>query len=304
MANVRILVHAKSCTDERLQSAVHKARKQGHRVEVRVMWEAADVERLTAEAVREASEGRIECIVAGGGDGTVNKVFAAACAAGLPPGCSLAVIPLGTGNDFARAADIPIDDIEAALEIALAAEPRSIDAGQLDGRMFVNAVSGGFGSRVTVETDPGLKERLGALAYAITGIARFLELSASKGRFRAEGFEWEGEFLALGVGNGRSAGGGIPLCADALLDDGLLDLTIIHALDRTERHEAFSHLLHEGAAGLLSSLVSARSPWIEFESDEDLNVNLDGEPLLLKSFRVEVLPGALPVRLGKSAAIS
>ena len=304
MASVRILLHGKACIDERLRKAVRNARKQGHCVEVRVMWEAADTERLVSCALDAASRGEIDCIAAGGGDGTVSRVFAAVHAQGLPPECSLAVIPLGTGNDFARAAAIPIDDIEAALEVALTGEARLIDLGRVDGRLFVNAVSGGFGSRVTVETDPGLKQRLGALAYAITGIARFLELSANRGRFRAEGFEWEGEFLALAIGNGRSAGGGIPLCADALLDDGLLDLTIVHALDKTERHEAFSHLLHEGAAGLLSSLVSARSPWIEFESDEDLHVNLDGEPTVLKSFRVEVVPGALPVRLGKSAAVS
>ena len=304
MAGVRILLHGKSCADERLREAVRKARKRGHRVEVRVMWEATDTERLVSHAIRAARKGKIDCIAAGGGDGTVSRVFAAVHTTGLPPGCSLAVIPLGTGNDFARSADVPADDIEAALDIALSAAPRPIDAGQLDGRMFVNLVSGGFGSRVTVETNPGLKERLGGLAYAITGIARFLELSACRGRFRAEGFEWEGDFLALAIGNGSSAGGGVPLCPEALLDDGLLDLTIVQTLDSTERQEAFSHLLHEGAAGLLSAMVTARSPWVEFESDEDLHVNLDGEPLVLRSFRVEVLPGALPVRLGKSAAVS
>lgn len=303
MAGVRILLHGKSCADERLREAVRKARIQGHNVEVRVMWEGADTERLVTAAIRAASNGKIDCIAAGGGDGTVNRVFAAVHAAGLPPQCSLAVIPLGTGNDFARSAGVPADDIEAALEIALHGAPRAIDAGQLNGQLFVNLVSGGFGSQVTVETDPGLKQRLGRLAYAITGIARFLELSASHGRFRAEGFEWEGDFLALGIGNGCSAAGGIPLCPDALLDDGLLDLTIVHTLDPGERQEAFSNLLHEGTAGLLNSMVTTRSPWVEFESREDFHVNLDGEPLVLRSFRVEVLPAALPVRLGLSATV-
>jgi diacylglycerol kinase family enzyme len=101
--------------------------------------------------------------------------------------------------------------------------------GFVDGRMFVNLVSGGFGSRVTVETDPKLKERLGGLAYAITGIAHFAELSDNHGRFHAEGFSWEGRFLAMAIGNGRQAGGGIQLCPNALIDDGLLDLTILPA---------------------------------------------------------------------------
>src|SRR5690606_21226096 len=162
--------------------------------------------------------------------------------------------------------DIPIDDIEAALDIALTAEPHRIDAGQLDGRLFVNAVSGGFGSQVTVETDPGLKERLGGLAYAITGIARFLELSPSHGRLRADAVAGGAAFLARAVGTGRRCGGGTPLCPDAPLNDGPRDLSIAHALDKPDRQEASSHLLHGGAAGLLKSLVTARSRWIEFES--------------------------------------
>ncbi len=56
----------------------------------------------------------------------------------------------------------------------------------VNGRLFVNLVSGGFGSRITVETDPRLKQRLGGLAYAIAGISRFAELAENRGMFRAE----------------------------------------------------------------------------------------------------------------------
>ena len=110
--------------------------------------------------------------------------------------------------------------------------------------------------------------------------------------------------MAVAIGNGRQAGGGVPLCPDALIDDGLLDLMILPELDRTARLDVFSHLLREGAAGIRAELVTTRSPWIEFESDDDLNVNLDGEPVLLKRFRVECRQHALPVRLGKSPLLS
>ena len=56
--------------------------------------------------------------------------------------------------------------------------------GLLNGKPFINLVSGGFGSRVTVETDPELKRRLGGLAYLLTGISRFAKLSANRGSFR------------------------------------------------------------------------------------------------------------------------
>ena len=153
--------------------------------------------------------------------------------------CSLGILPLGTANDFAHSAGVPIKDLTAALRLAASAPRRSIDVGFVNGRLFVNLVSGGFGSRVTVETDPKLKQRLGGLAYAITGISHFAELSENRGIFRAEEFSWEGHFLAVAIGNGRQAGGGISLCPNALIDDGLLDLMVLPAMDRAARLESF-----------------------------------------------------------------
>jgi lipid kinase YegS len=304
VTTLRIILHGKAAGDVRLRTAVHALRKEGRRIEVRVTWEAGDAARLTREAVAEAAAEKIDCIVAGGGDGTINEVFAAAHEAELPDRCSLGVIPLGTANDFARSAGIPTQDTIAALRIAASAPPRRIDAGLLNGRLFVNLVSGGFGSRVTVETDPKLKQHLGGLAYAITGISRFAELSESEGVFRADGFSWAGRFFALAIGNGRHAGGGIPLCPNALIDDGLLDLMIMPVIDRAARLDAFTRLLREGAAGIRAQLVTARSTWFEYESDHELNVNLDGEPVLLQRFRIECRPRALPVRLGENALLS
>lgn len=304
MATIRVILHGKAASDARLRAAVHALREDGHVVDVRVTWEPGDATRLTGEAVTHAGLPKIDCIVAAGGDGTINEVFAAAHAAGLPEGCFLGIIPLGTANDFAHAVAVPIADITAALRIAASAPPRLIDVGLLNDRLFVNLVSGGFGSRITIETDPKLKQRLGGLAYAVTGIAHFSELSENRGMFRGEDFSWQGPFLALAIGNGRQAGGGIPLCPDALIDDGLLDLTILPAMDRPARLDAFSHLLREGAASIRNKLVTTRSRWIEYQSDHDLNVNLDGEPAVLSCFRVECCRRALPVRLGESALLS
>lgn len=305
MAAIRIILHGKAAGNPGVRTAVQALRQDGRAVEVRVTWEAGDAARLTSEAVAEAGAGRIDCIVAGGGDGTINEVFAAAHAFCLPPECALGVLPLGTANDFARATRIPVRDLTAALQLAARARPRPIDLGLLNGRPFVNVVSGGFGSRVTVETDPELKRRLGGLAYVLTGISRFAELSASRGSFRAEGgFTWEGRFAAVAIGNGRQAGGGVPLCPEALIDDGLLDLTILPELDHAARLDAFSRLLKQGASSIRAELVTTRSSWIEYESQDDLNVNLDGEPMVAKHFRVECLRHVLPVRLGDSALLS
>ena len=304
MERIRIILHGKAAGNAGVRAAVHSLRQVGHSIEVRVTWEQGDAARMTAEAVAEAGAGKISRIVAGGGDGTIKEVFGAAYKAGLPKECCLGVLPLGTANDFAHSTRVPLQDLTAALQLAASASPRWIDMGLLNGDPFINLVSGGFGSRVTVETDPELKRRLGGLAYVITGISRFAELSASRGSFHAEGFSWKGPFVALAIGNGRQAGGGVPLCPDALIDDGLLDLMILPELDRTARLAAFSRLLREGAAGIRAEQVTTRSSWIEFESDADLNVNLDGEPALLNRFRVECRQRTLPVCLGESALLS
>ncbi len=304
MATIRIILHGKAAGNTGVRAAVNTLRNDGHAVEVRVTWEPGDAARLTAEAVAEAAGGKIDCVVAGGGDGTINEVFGAAYTAGLPARCCLGVLPLGTANDFAHSAAIPLGDLTAALQLAARAAPQWIDVGLLNGKPFVNVVSGGFGSKITVETDPQLKRRLGGLAYAITGISHFAELSANRGRFRAEDFSWEGPFVAVAIGNGRQAGGGVPLCPDALIDDGLLDLMILPELDHAARLAAFSHLLRDGAAGVRGELITTRRSWIEFESDDDLNVNLDGEPVLLKRFRVECRQRILPVCLGESPLVT
>ena len=87
-------------------------------MEVRVTWEPGDAARLTAEAVAEGDQGKIDRIVAGGGDGTINEVFAAAYAAGLSGECALGILPLGTANDFAHSTGVPVNDLTAALLLA------------------------------------------------------------------------------------------------------------------------------------------------------------------------------------------
>ena len=256
MAGIRIILHGKAAGDARVRTAVHDLRLDGHLVEVRVTWEPGDAARLTTAAVAEAgAAAKINSIVAGGGDGTINEVFAAAYAAGLPAGCSLGILPLGTANDFAHSASIPLEDPTAALQ--LAERPAALDRYGASQRQAVHKpCHRRFRLTVTVETDPELKRRLGRLAYLLTGISHFPELSANHGSFRAEDFSWEGRFVAVAIGNGRQAGGGVPLCPDALVDDGLLDLMILPELDRAARLDAFSRLLREGAAAIRAELVT------------------------------------------------
>ncbi len=226
-----LILNGKSADDDGVRQAVHTLCDSGVPLQVRVTWEAGDASRLVDEAMAVG----VATVVAGGGDGTLSAVATALArstrdANELP---ALALVPLGTANDFAAAAGIP-DDPLAALELARDAEPRSIDLLRIgcgeEAHWCANLASGGFGTDVTVETHETLKDLLGGLAYVITGLGKLGHIEPQHARFNGPGFEWSGEFIALGIGNGRQAGGGQALCPDAMIDDGLLDLTIIPPL--------------------------------------------------------------------------
>ena len=109
-----------------------------------------------------------------------------------------------------------------------------------------------------------------------------------EGRFTGPDFAWEGTFWAMAVGNGCQAGGGIPLCPKARLDDGLLDLSVLPELPEAERAEKLGALLKEGMPALEREIVYQQLPWIEVEVPSGLHVNLDGEPIRREKIRFEV----------------
>ena len=252
MARVRIILHGKAAGNTGVRAAVHKLRQDGHSVEVRITWGTGGCRpHMTEEAIAKTGGDKINCIVAGGGDGTINEVFGAASAVGLPEECCLGVLPLGTANDFAHSTGVPLQDLTAALQLAASGSPQRIDLGLLNGKPFVNLASGGFGSRVTVETDPELKATIGVdwpmCSPASRALRNWQQITAAFVRKVSHGRDASWPLRSAMAGRLE---GGVPLCPDALIDDGLLDLMILPELDHAARLEAFSHLLREGAAAI------------------------------------------------------
>ncbi|QCI11509.1 lipid kinase YegS [Pseudomonas putida] len=283
-----LILHGKQAANDQVREAVGALRERGGTIDVRVTWEAGDAQRLVGEALAAG----YQRIVAGGGDGTLRDVAEAMGLANTQ--ASLALLPLGTANDFARAAGVPL---EPAAALALLEQPaRAVDLGQVGEQLFLNMATGGFGSQVTANTSEDLKKVLGGAAYLFTGLSRFSELQPAEVELQGEGFHWQGQLLALGIGNGRQAGGGQVLCPDAVVDDGLLDIAILPA--------------PQDVVGTLRDLlagdglfVRARLPWVEIKSSQGLDINLDGEPLQASSMRFAALPGALRLHLPADSAL-
>ncbi len=275
-----------------MRLAVARVRDAGHEVLVRVTYEPQDVARFVGEAL--CAQPRPDVIVAGGGDGTLNQVVAALLAADAgPDDVAVGVLPLGTANDFAAGLALPAEDPAAALAICAEGEIRTIDAARVNERVFINLATGGTVTQITREADPRAKRLLGGAAYLVAGASHIGRLSPSKARFSADGFSWEGDFLAMAIGNGRLAGGGVALCPEARLDDGLLDLSLFPQPDADHVLGLLSRMLSETEAPLESYAETARFSSLTVESDAQLSLNLDGEPMSADRLKVEVLPGAI-----------
>ncbi|MBU9808353.1 lipid kinase YegS [Rahnella sp. C60] len=287
MTTALLILNGKGAAIEELREAVSALRDEGVRLHVRVTWEQGDAARYVAEAVGLGCE----TVIAGGGDGTINEVAGAlAQLNGVKP--ALGIVPLGTANDFATACNIPPVP-EQALQLAVKGNAVAIDLARVNSQhFFINMATGGFGTRITTETPEKLKAALGGVSYFIHGLLRLDTLKADRCEITGPDFQWEGDALVIGIGNGRQAGGGQQICPDALINDGLLQLRL---LTSEELLPSFLRSLLNNEEN--KNIVSVSLPWLDITAPHDMTFNLDGEPLTGKQFHIEVLTGAIQCRL-------
>lgn len=301
----RLIVNGKSANAPGLREAVLARRAGGRRFDVRVTWERGDAVRYVDEAIADG----VACLVAGGGDGTLGEVAGALASRAGEAGARplLAALPLGTANDFATAAGIPVD-IEAALDLAAHGRAHAVDVLRVRAgartRWCINLASGGFGTDATVEAHELLKRVLGGFSYVVKGLARLHAIEPQAIELRGPGFRWAGPMIVLGIGNARQAGGGQALCPDALVDDGLLDVTVIPELDEGVGHTVAT-VIRDGKRATLERVAErVRLPWVEVRSGaEGFQLNLDGEPLVAPRIRIDCLPAAVRMLLPRGCPL-
>ena len=173
----------------------------------------------------------------------------------------------------------------------------------MNDRIFVNVTSGGFGAEVTANTPTQLKKAIGGAAYSLMGVVTAAKMSPIECRFQTpDGTVYEGSLLLMAVGNGRQCGGGYKVAPQALLNDGLLDVVVVHDVEV----QKFGLVLNE-----LLDLTNDSNQFVTYkqvsgfslESSRPLQLNLDGEPYRDTSFQFDVIPAALPFILGPDAPL-
>ena len=242
-----------------------------------------------AEAlVREAPEERI---VAVGGDGTVHEALR-----GLRQAQVFGVVPVGSGNDFARMLGLPKLGLEAALERALKAPPRRVDLGLVNGEPFGASLGLGF--------DAGVARRALSAPRFLRGMPRYLYalflelqgLSLPVLRLEAGGeVLFEGPALLAAVMNGSTYGGGFPIAPMADPADGRLEAIVAGRFSRM------------GVVGILPRLMRGthinhprvhhfQAPAFTVRFDRPTPAHADGEVLRPRQvYEVRLVPGGLRV---------
>lgn len=290
--DIRVIINGKKAGLEPVRSAIFKARESGM-VEVRATWEGGDVNRLVQEAIRDGCQR----LVAAGGDGTVNEVTDALLRLPEEMRPEVAILPLGTANDFATACTIPSDPL-AALRLAQTGESFRIDAVSANDFHFINVASGGFGAQVTANTPVALKNFLGGGAYTLSGLVQAVNFAPFSGKVSLPGEAVNVEVIVCAACNGRQAGGGQQLAPTAMIDDGLLDVVALIQFPVEKTGQVLNELMEVETNG--EYVRRYRVPWIEWASEVEMPVNLDGEPISAKKICFKVLPNAIKLVLPDS----
>lgn len=177
------------------------------------------------EATRAAEEG-FDLIVAAGGDGTLNEVINGI--AGLEHRPTLAIIPAGTTNDYARALRIPRDDPIAAAKLILKKNKKfKIDIGQAGDNYFMNIAAGGTLTELTYDVPSQMKSLFGYAAYLAKGAELLPRIKPVELSVKYDDHEYRGTASMILLALTNSVGGFEQIVPDASLDDGKFTMIIV-----------------------------------------------------------------------------
>ncbi len=273
---------------------------------VRALCNHACVEVIESRSKQHVTEiGRTsaaDLIVCLSGDGTLHDV--AQSLVDRPSGArpTLAVIPAGSGNDYALTLGMPLDPLKALAALP-GCQPVTVDVGRVNSTYFLETLSFGVDAAVALNTEElrlSTKTR-GARLYARAAVSAILrEFNAHEVLIKQGESERRLSALILAVQNGPTYGGGFKVAPRASITDSLLDVYTASNIGKLKGLYYLSQMKggkHEHLKGF-SSFQTAK---LELEFTKELPVQCDGERLTGTHFAIEVVPAALDVLAAPSA---
>lgn len=252
----------------------------------------ADARRL----IRKTLEvGRIDAVVACGGDGMINLALQEQAQTGIP----LGIIPAGTGNDHAREYNLPRDDVEAAAQVIAEGFWTTTDLGRITAE---DGESAWFGTIMCAGFDSIVSDRVNQMSwphgrnrYNLAIVREFLAFHSLPFRITLDDDRvLDGPITLAAFGNTRSYGGGMKICAHADHSDGILDVTVIGHASRGRAALAFKSVF-DGTLDEIEEVTThrCRKAHVEYTGPaRPMNAYADGDFMFPLPVTVDVVPAA------------
>jgi YegS/Rv2252/BmrU family lipid kinase len=255
-----------------------------------------------------------EYIVAAGGDGTINEVANAFLENDRPvrPEARLGILPLGTGGDFRRTLGIGAG-IREIVETLATGVPLLMDVGKAQfcgqggrtqSRYFVNIASFGMGGEVAARSQNAARALGGTMAYFWATFITFFAYRGKRVRLELDGEKLPSPFVItnVAIGNGEFHGGGMRPCPRAILNDGLLEVTVIDYLMMFELARDIRFLYSENVYRH-PKVHHFRARKVTAKGETPTKIEVDGEPLGRLPLQATILPQRLPVVVPPNSAL-
>jgi len=230
---------------------------------------SADKLRINLAEFLDNNVGSIDGVIAVGGDGLVHLVLQIVVPRNIP----FSAIPAGTGNDFVRALGWNLDEIRTQLNAVVSEPPTAIDLGLVDSEWFGAVLSTGFDSVVNEKANT-LKWPKGPSKYNVAIAMELPKFKSLKYTIELDSRVIETEAMLIAVGNGRSYGGGMKVCPDAVMNDGLFDVMVLRPVSKVEFVRVFPtvfsgrHVDHKQVDIYRTKRVSLHAPAIAYADGE------------------------------------
>ena len=245
---------------------------------------SADKLRSNLAEFLDSNVGLIEGVVAVGGDGLVHLVLQMV----VPRNIAFSAIPAGTGNDFVRALGWELDEIKIQLNTVVSTPPVAIDLGLVDSEWFGAVLSTGFDSLVNEKANE-MNWPKGPMKYNLAIALELPRFKPLKYTIELDNQVIETEAMLIAVGNGGSYGGGMKVCPDAVMSDGLFDVMVLRPVSKVEFVRVFptvfsgKHINHKQVDIYRTKRVSLHAPAVAYADGE----RIGGLPV-----RAECIAGA------------
>ena len=257
-----------------------------------------------AMRIAESSEG-VDTVIAVGGDGVIHEIANGLMHITENKRPQLAVVPVGSGNDFARTLGMEINDAAKALNQIMHGEHSVIDLGLVDGHLyFIQTLSFGLDAAIALDTTTrraSNSRQRGALLFASSGL-KILAQAKEGWQYRAAwvdasgtGHDQEGTAAVFALQNGPTYGGGFRITPQALPDDGVLDLCRSIGLPNIPVTLATFLAARFGKHTGSNFLAFSQFKHLELEFETEPPSQIDGEPLHGTRHIIDITPNALRI---------